>query len=131
MDKTVYDMARELAKALLESKEGMAVNDARFVFDGNEEAQKLLFGYTDARSRLQNAIENGQIEDADIEGEAKKLEDMAKELQDNEIITDMMNAEQNFQQFINSVMNVFNATLSGDENKGGCTGSCSSCSGCH
>jgi cell fate (sporulation/competence/biofilm development) regulator YlbF (YheA/YmcA/DUF963 family) len=131
MEKTPFDMARELAQALLESKEGMAVNDARYVFDGDEEAQKLLFGYTGARRSLESRIQNGQIEDEDIDAEAAKLEEMAKELNANKVIADMMNAENSFQQYINSVMNVFNATLSGDENKGGCSGNCGGCSGCH
>ena len=130
MDLTVYDTARELANQMLESEFGKAVNDARYIFDGNEEAQKLLFEYTDFKQKLETGIQDGSIEDEDIEKQASKLDELAKGLRENSIINDMMQAENRFQMYVNSVMNVFNATLSGNEN-GGCTGSCSTCGGCH
>ena len=40
---TVFDKARDLATALLESEAGKKVNDARYIFDGDEEAQKQVF----------------------------------------------------------------------------------------
>ena len=55
---TVFDKARDLATALLESEAGKKVNDARFIFDGNEEAQKQLFEYSNFRTTLETGIQN-------------------------------------------------------------------------
>ena len=90
---TVFDKARDLATALLESEAGKKVNDARF----------------------------------------KVLDQMGAELNKNQVVADMVRAEDEFNKFVGQVMNVFNATLSGDSenSNGGCTGSCSTCGGCH
>lgn len=53
---TVFDKARDLATALLESEAGKKVNDARFIFDGNEEAQKQLLNIQTSEQHLKQVF---------------------------------------------------------------------------
>lgn len=58
---------------------------------------------------------------------------MVAELKKNPVINDMVQAESEFNTVINRVMNIFQSTITGecDDEECGCTGSCSSCGGCH
>ena len=129
MEPTVYELARELANRILESDYAKAVNETRYIFDGNEQAQKLLFDYSDAKKKYElekdSLTEEGQKERLD------KISDMAQNLRENSVVADMMRAENRYRMFVSTVMDVFNASLSGQEQEGGCTGKCSTCAGCH
>lgn len=129
MEPTVYELARELANRILESDYAKAVNETRYIFDGNEQAQKLLFDYSDAKKKYElekdSLTEEGQKERLD------KISDMAQNLRENSVVADMMRAENRYRMFVSSVMDVFNASLSGQDQEGGCTGKCSTCAGCH
>lgn len=130
---TVFDKARELAEMLLESEQGKKMNDTRYVFEGNEEAKNQLLNYTNYRQAVQMKIDNGNLTQEEIQKESEKISSMIKEMQANPIINDMVAAESDFNMYVNHVMSVFQATLQGDSENmdGGCTGSCSTCGGCH
>lgn len=127
----IFDKARDLAEMLLETEEGKAMNDAKFVFDGDEEAQNMLNQYSIYRNSVQQRVQDGTITQEEFEKENEVMAEKIKELQANKVISDLFIAEQNFNHVINHVMNVFNATLAGEPEVGGCGGSCGGCSGCH
>ena len=128
---SIFNEARKLADMLLETTEGKALNDARYIFEGNEEAQNMLNEYSIYRRKIQTMANNDEISDEELEQENEKIAARIKELQQNEVIRNLFVAEQNFNNIVNHVMNVFNATLAGQENIGGCSGSCATCGGCH
>lgn len=127
----IFDKARELAQMLLETEMGKALNDARFVYDGNEEAQKMLEEYSAFRHDLQNKVNNDLISEEELDKQNEILRGKIKELQANPIIKDLFTAEQNFNNVVSHAMNIFNATLAGDTALAGCGGSCATCGGCH
>jgi len=94
---------------------------------------KQLFEYSNFRTTLETGIQNGSLSEEEIDAQVKILDQMGAELNKNQIVADMVRAEDQFNKFVGQVMNVFNATLSGDSenSSGGCTGSCSTCGGCH
>ncbi len=103
--------------------------DARYIFDGDKEAQSQLFNYSNYKAAIQEKYNNGTINEEELANESVKLGEMMEELKKNPVIMDMLDAETEFSMMVNQVMNILNATISGNE--GGCSGSCSSCSGCH
>lgn len=127
----IFGAARELAQMMLETDEGKALNDARYIFEGDNMAQKLMSDYSLYRQNVHNRMANGDLTEEELDKENDILAEKIKELQSNEIIKQYFVAEQNFNNVINHVMNVFNATIAGEENFGGCSGSCSTCGGCH
>lgn len=131
MNENIFEKARELANMILETPEGMAYNDAKYVFDGDENAQASLKNYSMFRNAVAQRVNNNEITQEELEAENEKLKTMINELTSNPVINDMFMAEQRLNQLVNNVMNVFNATIQGDECDCGCNGSCGSCSGCH
>ena len=130
---TIYELARELGSKLLESEEGKRMADARYVFDGDPQAQQLLFNYSDYSNAVKQKYAEGVLSDEDLEKEKIKLADMMEELKANEIIMDMLDAETGFNMLLEQVMSIINSTVSGAEDGcGSCSsGCCSGCSGCH
>lgn len=128
---TVYEKARELGELLLETEQAKRLTDARYIFDGDEQAQKALFDYTEYRNNVVNKMEDGSLKPEQYKEEAKKINEMAKELKNTPIVGDMLKAESEFNSLVNQVMEILKVTINGEEETSGCTGNCSGCSGCH
>ncbi len=133
MENSIYEMARELAYAVLSSDEGKKVAETRYIFDNNEEARQKLLDYNTYREAVNMRVQEGSISEEELKAEGSKLSQMIAELKKNSIINDMVQAEGEFNAVINRVMTIFQSTITGecDDEECGCTGSCSSCSGCH
>ncbi len=129
---TIFEKTREIATLLLSTDEGKALNDARYIFEGDNMAQMLMSDYSLYRQNVQNRMAEGSLSEEELEKENEVLAAKIKELQENEVIKQYFIAEQNFNNIVNHVMNVFNATIAGEADfAGGCSGSCSTCGGCH
>ena len=133
MENSIYEMARELAYAVLSSDVGKLVAETRYIFDNNEEARQKLLDYNTYREAVNMRVQEGSISEEELKAEGSKLSQMIAELKKNSIINDMVQAEGEFNAVINRVMTIFQSTITGecDDEECGCTGSCSSCSGCH
>ncbi len=127
----IFDSARKLAEAMLETDEGKALYDARYIFEGDEEAQKMFADYAQYRNIVQMKANNDDITEEELANENKIISQRIKELQQNKTIRELFIAEQNFNNITEHVMNVFYSTIRGDDGISGCTGSCSTCGGCH
>jgi cell fate (sporulation/competence/biofilm development) regulator YlbF (YheA/YmcA/DUF963 family) len=130
---TVYDMARELAEKLLETPEGKAVTEKRAIFDNDEQAQERLREYNLRKASLNEKVKAGYMTAEQIENATLELKGRVEELKNDEVIGGMAKAEAEFSEIVNSVINVFQATLNGESefSQNGCSGNCSGCSGCH
>lgn len=133
MNNSIYEQARELAYAVLSTDEGKKVAETRYIFDNNEEARQQLLDYNTYREAVNMRVQEGSISQDELKAEGSKLTEMVAELKKNPIINDMVQAESEFNNVINRVMNIFQSTITGecDDEECGCTGSCSSCGGCH
>lgn len=126
----VFEKARELGNLLLETPEGKKLNDKKYIFEGNEESQRKLFEYSRYREAVQVKIHSGELSEEDLKVEQENMKKKIDEVTADPIISDMLKAEEEFSALVNQAMNVLRATIEG-ESEGGCSGSCSSCGGCH
>lgn len=133
MDNSIFEQARELAYAVLSTDEGKKVAETRYIFDNNEEARQQLLDYNTYREAVNMRVQEGSITQEDLKAEGTKLSEMVAELKKNPVINDMVQAESEFNAVINRAMSIFQSTITGecDDEDCGCTGSCSSCGGCH
>ncbi len=126
---SVYEKARELGEMILETKEGKRYYDAKYVYDGDEDAQKALIEYSQAKSILQNKVHEGNISEEEFKEEFKKLNEISEKARQNPVVNELMNSESDFNKLVNSIFDILKVTVTKSE--GGCSGSCSSCGGCH
>lgn len=128
----LFEQARELAKALLETKEGKKYEEAKYIFEGDDEAVAMLQEYAKQTQDFQMRMQRGDA-GPDFENAREELNKLVTQMKENTIITELFKAEGEFNQMVGSVMDIFNATLMGqsEEQGGCCSGGCGGCSGCH
>lgn len=127
----LFEQARELAKALLETNEGKKYQEAKYIFEGDDNAVNMLQQYAQKTQDFQMKMQQQESGES-FEKARDELNNLVSEMKQNNIITDLFKAEADFHRIVDSVMDIFNVTLMGEnENTGGCSsGSCGGCSGC-
>ena len=129
---TVYEKARELGEMILETKEGKRLYDAKFIYGGDDDAKKVLTEYMMYRNILRSKAGDGSKTEEELKSEIQKLNDLGEKAKENAVVKELMDAEDKFNTLVNSVLNILKETVLKDEEESeGCTGSCSSCGGCH
>ena len=127
----LFEQARELANNLLDTKEGKKYQEAKYIFEGDNEAIAMLQEYAKRTQDFQIKMQKGESGEAFEEARAE-LNSLVEEMKQNNIITELFKAEGEFNQMVASVMDIFNATLIGEsEEQGCCSSGCGGCSGCH
>ena len=115
---TIFEMARALGEELQKTPQVEALVAAKAAYESDPEIAKLVEEYTKLHYDFEAKM--------NAKGEA---------IRTNKLASDLYVAEQNFNNFVNSVFNIITATLTGEEPEqgGGCDPSCcSSCGGgCH
>ena len=123
----------ELAKALLDTKEGKKYEEAKYIFEGDDDSIAMLQEYGKRTQDFQMRMQKGESGE-EFENARQELNNLVSQMKENDIITELFKAEGEFNQMVASVMDIFNATLMGESAQaGGCCGSggCGGCSGCH
>ncbi len=127
----IFEKARELGEAIIESKEYKELKEAELRQEQDEEALTLLKEYSDVRSRLAQEIQKGDVDDSRIAEIREELEEAYEKMTTNDSITAYINAQRTFQAIIEQMNNILSFHITG-KMPGGCSGNCSSCGGdCH
>ncbi len=127
----IFEKARELGEAIIESKEYKELKEAELRQEQDEEALTLLKEYSDVRSRLAAEIQKGDVDDSRIAEIREELEEAYEKMTTNDSITAYINAQRTFQAIIEQMNNILSFHITG-KMPGGCSGNCSSCGGdCH
>ena len=127
----IFEKARELGQAIIESKEYKALKEAELNQENDEEALALLKEYSDVRRRLGEEIQKGDVSEERIAEIREELEEAYSKMTTNDTITAYINAQRTFQAVIDQMNNILSFHITG-KMPGGCSGNCSSCGGdCH
>lgn len=126
----IFEKARELGEAIVESEEYKALKKAEAEQENDPEAMKLLEEYSILRSKLAEEIKKGDVSEEEMNSIRSQLEDAYEKVTANENITAYMNAQRLFQAVMDQMNNIISFHITG-KLPGGCSGSCESCGGCH
>ncbi len=126
----VFDKARELGEAIVNSNEYKALKLAEARQEQDETAMKLLQEYSAIRRALGEEINKGEADETRMEEIRGEVEAAYQKVTSNELIMDYINAQQAFQTIVDQMNTILSYHITG-QMPGGCSGSCSSCSGCH
>ena len=125
----IYDSARALGKEIVESEAAKKLEEARKAFDNSEKSQKLVNEYTELKQKFTNIMSDKDSDKIQLTDIGNKIKEIEAEVRKDEITNNLIKAESEYGAFINSVFNIINATIQG-ENTAGCEGQCSKCTGC-
>lgn len=132
---TVFEMARALGEELQKTPQVEALLAAKEAYEKDPEIAKLVEDYTKLHYDFEAKMQAGGISAEDQKAFNEEMKTKGEAIRNNKLASDLYVAEQNFNNFMNSVFSIITATLTGEEPEaaGGCDPSCcSSCGGgCH
>ena len=126
----IFEKARELGEAIMESEAFKNLKEAEQNQENDPEALKLLADYSEVRSRLADEINKGEIGEERMAQIRDELEESYQKMTTNDNITAYINAQRTFQAIIDQMNSIISYHITG-QLPGGCSGSCSTCGGCH
>ncbi len=128
-----FEKARELAKLLLDTEEGKRANLAKEAFLANPESVQKMDEFNKNQEIIKTKAHNGEYSEAEFKLVADETRVKFEELKNNAIISELFDSNTAFNDLISQTMNIFSATLAGNDDAGGCSsGGCSgNCGGCH
>ena len=122
------EAASALGEAIRESAEFQAWQSAELAMLQDEKAQTLMSEFKDLQMKLVHASRDDMDKD-ELEKIRDVLMDKQKELNEYEVTKNYFNGKKGFETMMRTVNDIIQHFLAGDN--GGCSGSCSTCSGCH
>ncbi len=126
----IFEKARELGEAIIESEEYKELKKAELEQENDEEAMALLKEYSELRTALAQEIQKGDVTEEEMASIRERLEEAYEKVTTNDHITAYINAQRTFQAIIDQMNNILSFHITG-KMPGGCSGNCSSCGGCH
>ena len=126
----IFEKARELGEAIIESKEYKELKKAEMEQENDPEAMKLLADYSALRSKLAEEIQKGEVAEDRMAEIRQALEDAYEKVTENDHIVAYIISQRIFQSIIDQMNNIISFHITG-KMPGSCSGSCDSCGGCH
>lgn len=123
------EAASALGEAIKNSEEFTAWQSAELAMMQNDKAQELMNDFKDLQMKLVHGSRDDMDKD-ELEKIRNVLMDKQKELNEYPITKNYFDAKKGFESMMRTVNDIIQHFLTAD-NGGGCTGSCSTCSGCH
>lgn len=115
--------AFELGNSIASSEEIMALKDIQQKLNEDQAAYDLIMRYQDARMKLENKRNSGLIIPKTEEDHIAILE---QQLANNDLIKEMMIAQEKFDNLMQAVYFALNQAIAGADD---CSSGCSSCGG--
>ena len=118
--------AQELAEMIKTSKEYLLAKETENIQANDEKAQEMIKEYNEKRRDIAVKMQYGQMSDEETEAVRKEINEAFDKLMEYDVIKNYVEAQKNFEILNQEIMNIISGAVNG-----GCSGSCSSCSGCH
>lgn len=132
---TIFEMARALGEELQKTPQVEALMAAKEAYENDPEISQLVAEYTKLHYDFEAKMQQGGIPVEEQRAFNEQMKAKGEAIRTNKLASDLYVAEQNFNNFMNSVFSIITSTLTGEEpeTSGGCDPSCcSSCGGgCH
>lgn len=126
----ILEMAKQLGKALEESEQRKRLLEAEKIQNNDDKAQQLIGEYNLVRMQLMQKAQKENMNEEGYEKIRQQLADEFDKLMQYDIIKNYITAKDEFDNLYNQVKNLIEFYVNG-EKQSGCSGSCSTCGGCH
>lgn len=129
----VFEKTRELGEALQQSEAYLRMKEAETKAMQNVEAAEMMAHYLEKRSQIQEMMEVENPDPAVMQRLSNEMDEIQERLQMIDDIAELTAARSEFNALIGQINQVLQFIVTGrmTDEEGGCSGSCSSCSGCH
>lgn len=132
----IIELSREIGRQLQKDEKYIAMDIARQNSDNDEELQALIGEFNLKRIAINNEATKQDRDDDKLQRLNKEMRDVYAQIMKNENMTAYNNAKNDFDILVQRVLAIISQSAEGEDPNTtdyspSCTGSCSSCSGCH
>ena len=133
----ILEITRELGKAIQENELYKAFAKAKKANDEDKELQDLIGEFNLIRMNVNKAMQDPNADEAKKEEYNKQLQDCYKKIMQNETMIAYNEAKTNLDGIVSKVNMMISMCIDGADPETveipdtSCTGSCSTCGGCH
>lgn len=123
--------AQELAQAIVDTGYYQKMQELEKQLSENEEATALVADFVEKRNAFEAVMQQEGASREDFAAAGKAYADAQSALDENELVKSMREAQQKYNDLMENVNRILRLVVTGEVEGGGCSGNCSSCSGCH
>lgn len=127
----ILEMAKELGKAIENSKEFENLRNAEQIQANDEKAQALIGEYNLKRMNIMKKAQAENLTQEDFDKIQTEMADEFDKLMQYDVIKNFIDAKEAFDSMYVQVQNIIDFYANGEKQVGGCSGNCSSCGGCN
>ncbi len=124
----IFEKAKELSDLIAFSDEKKNAQEASRMLMEDKEATELINGYNEKREAKLAEYKEKQPTPDEVEKINEYLQTEFNKIMENAVIREYVKASRLFEMMLTQMDNIIKQGVSVDE--GGCSGSCSTCSGC-
>ncbi len=134
---SVVEKARELGKALQESAEYKAYIEAKRVNDTDVDLQNMIGEFNMLRMQLNQEMSKEEKNSDEMKRLDSEIKELYGKIMANKSMAEYSAATEKMEKIMNSVNYIISQAANGEdpmtcpETAPSCTGSCSTCGGCH
>ena len=133
---TVIESVRELGKAIQKDERFIRYAKAKLQSDSDNELQAAIGEFNITRLELEREASNGEENNVRTKELNEKLREIYGKVMSNPVMVEFNTAKVELDQMMGEVNVIISKVLDGEDPEtcttdSGCTGSCSSCGGCH
>lgn len=124
--------AQALAEAILQSDVYKTMHELEDKVTSDEAATALISAYMEKRSDVELLLRSPEFDAEKVAAAGQELQDAETAMDECEIVKNMREAQQNFQEMMDNVNRILRLVITGEveDAAGGCSGNCASCGGC-
>lgn len=124
--------AQALAEAILHSDIYTNMHELEEMVTQDEAAAALIAAYMEKRSNVELLLRAPDFDAEKVAAAGQELQDAEQAMDNCEIVKNMREAQQIFQEMMDNVNRILRLVITGEVEDGasGCTGNCASCGGC-
>lgn len=131
----VIELARQLGHALQEDERYLEYIKAKQANDENMELQELIGNFNLKRIAINNAVNEENQDEEKVAKLNQELREIYTRIMDNQTMQKYNAAKTEMESLVNHINTIINMCANGENpdtvDPSACTGSCSTCGGCH
>ena len=126
----IFELAAQLGKALKEDERLVKLEEAKKAYENDKELQKYMVEYEVQQKALQQELTKEELDTMFIDIIQKRIDELYKLIMEHSVFQQLNEAQAEVNELMNAVNSTITFNITG-EKPSSCTGSCSSCGGCH
>lgn len=127
----IFEKAKELGELIQVSPIKQKADDTSKALLENPEAQKLINDYNITREKKMEEFKEKQPTPEEAQEVNKFLQDEFEKIASNPVIKEYLEAARDYEMLLGQMDSILKHFIVGEENHDCCSGSCSTCGGCH